>query len=469
MKNIIKIFFIVLLALTFASCTEKGPSNQNSSELNEALQLGVEVIKVEGLTATVRITSDGSDADTWYGFATTEKDVYTAYQNKIKELVKGGEIKGLKNSPSFMTQAKNLKPYTKYNYIVFGINKNGEIYGAPAYAEFTSGLVENENWKVNYNGKDVIGEGDYAHEYDHTVKVTSTDNNKYFITAYDKETYEAVDIKLIAEYEIAYLKQWIESYNEANGTELTVNHMLFEGDGIDALNIYPGDWYAIAIGVDENGELSGYYSSTEINIPEEVATDAYRSWLGKWTWTGSNGVAWNVEFHKGINNMLYYMSGWEGFPTGRGLDIPVMWDPENENWFITTSYIGTFQFSNGIGDAIITGAYKTKDDQQSVIMQTDYPLCRSTITEEGARICEDYPEEEITGGTGIDMSYLLYIVQFDSGISYMSRQEAWPTFPITITEYNEYDDDEDFDFGLTSVPVQMGKKSVQTFTNANKY
>ncbi len=466
MKNIIKIFFVVLLALMFASCTEKGPATQNGNSLNEALKLTVEVVKVEGLTATVRITSDGSDEDTWYGFATSETDVMKAYQDKIRELVKGGEIKGLKNSPSFMTQAKGLEPYTKYNYIVFGINKNGEIYGAPAVAEFTSGLVENENWDVNYNGKAVIGEGDYAQEYEHTVTVTSSDNNKYFITAYDKATYEAVDIKRIAEYELSYLKAWIENYNETNNTKLTINHMLFDGDGIDALNIYPGDWYAIAIGVNDKGELSGLYSSTEINIPEEVATEAYKSWLGKWTWTGENGVSWDVEFHKGINNMLYYMSGWEGFPTGRGLDIPVMWSPEDELWYIYTSYLGTFQFSSGIGDVYVSGAFM-KGEQQSVIIQENYPICIGGNTEDGSKRCYGYAEEDNDGNVTA-ITHMLYFAQFETGLSYLSRQEAWPTFPITITEVDEFDDEFDEEMETASVPVQMGKRSVQTFTKSLK-
>ncbi len=491
MKNIIKIFFVVLLALSFASCTEKGPDATNGNKLNEQLKLTVDVIKVEGLTATVRITSDGSDEDTWYGFVTDETDVMKAYQNKILELTSSGAITGLKNSPSFMTQAVNLEPYTDYNYIVFGINKKGEIYGAPVAAKFTSGLIETDRWEVSYNGKDVAGKGESAKEYEHTIRVKSKENDdqKYFVACFEKEYLDAIiayygGIEPLAESYLEYLKAVIKEVNNQNaGTEKqTIESILFPDvvggivqDGIEAASIYPTDWCAVAIGVDHKhitstgaGRLSGEYSITHFNIPEETATKEYSSWIGKWTWTGANGVSWDVEFHKYINNLWYTMTGWEGFGEKSNLNIIVDWNKEKERWEIYSANLGTFQFADGIGDGFVSANYtitqNNKEPVEASLTDEGILICYLDTAEDGSFICKGY--SGTAEGTTAEMKYLHYLAVFDDYIRYMTNpKDGWPTFPITITPYSESSDDDD-EFGPlpSAASIEKEKEGVQIFT-----
>ncbi len=459
MKNIIKFFLAAVLGLALASCDEKGPDQPGGEDkkLNENIKLTVTVMKAEGVTANIRITSDGSDADTWYGFATTEKDVEKAISKKITEIVKDGKVtEKLLNKASHVDQLKDLEAKTAYTYIAFGLTEDGTRYGLPASATFETGnkkvdMVENPAWTVEYAGAGVINET----EYDHTIKVTSTDKNKYFISAYDKETYELNDIFDVAQYELDYLKEWIAGYNEENKTSLTVNDMLFEGNGVDAMNLYPGDWYAIAIGVDDNGDLSGFYSATAFNIPEPEATEAYSSWLGKWTWTGENGLAWTVEFEHGINNMLYYMRGWE--PTEDGntaeLTIPVMWDEENELWYIYTSNLGYYEFEDGIGAIYVLGAIG-----KDIYPIENLPICLGGMTEDGGRAAYGY-EEEMEDGTVLTIEHMQYVAVLPDGYYLVSDTSEWPTFPIVITPYVEA--------GTASVSeVKDEYKSVMKFTKA---
>ncbi len=492
MKNIIKIFFVVLLTLTFGSCTEKGTDDQNGNRLNEDLKLTVDVIKVEGLTATLRITSNGSDEDTWYGFATKETDAMKAYQQKILELTSTGKLVGLKNSPSFMTQAKGLEPYTDYNYIAFGINKDGEIYGAPAIAKFTSGLIETEDWEVSYNGKATINDV----EYEHTIRAKSRNNQdkKYFITCAEKEYIDEViayygGIEPLAEYYLEYMKYVIaESNKQSAGNEKqNISSVLFPDvvggvvqDGIEAANIYPGDWYAIAIGVDPKavtstglGRLSGEYSITSFNIPEEIATPEYASWIGKWTWTGANGVAWDVEFKKGFNNLWYNMSGWEGFGKNKNLDISVNWNKELKRWEIYSYTLGEFQFSEGVGYGFLTATYTvTEKGKEPVKSYLDMEngegvlICYLEEDADGTFKCKGYTAtaEDVT----LKMDFMHYLAVFENKVRFMSNpEEGWPTFPITITPYGMNNDDDEF--GALSYPVPVEKKNrAQIFTRCPK-
>ncbi len=457
MKKFIKILFTAIVFTTLASCTEKGPDQPGTNgSLNENIEFTIKVMKVEGTTATIKVEHNGTEADSWYAFATTEKDAMKAYQNKVKELQKEEKIE-VNNKVSLTKQIKDLEPNKDYLYVVFGITESGQIYGIPASEQFKTGskktdMVVNPAWTTEYTGPGVINET----EYEHTISVKSTDLNKYFITAWDKLSFETYDVSDIALYELENLKAWLEAYNEEKKTDITLNQMLFTGNGMDAMNLYPGDWYAIAIGVDSNGELSGLYAASEFNIPEEEATESYLSWLGDWTFTGANGASFDVTFHKGINNMLYYMSGWEGAETGYGLDIPIEWSKEAEQWAIFTTNLGTFEFEDGLGDIYILGGIG-----KNIYPIDGLPICIGGFAEDGSRVCYGYSEEAEDGST-LTIEYMQYVAYINQGFYGVHNVEAWPTFPIVITPRETT--------GTAAVKSEAAKerKSVMMHTRAPK-
>ncbi len=468
MKNIIKILFSVLMVLAFASCGNNGDGpiepnkpvtgggGEDKPVLTEDLTFTFEVIEVDATTAKIKVSNNGTTTDSWYGFATTNSNVKEAISEKYNELTANETISGLKKQTSYTATVSGLEPETEYNYIAFGITSEGELYGNPSSVKFTTarGEVEMEKnaaWTVAYNGAAEIN----GTTYEHTITVTSTDKNKYFISAYDKETFETSDIKLLAEAELAYLKEVVAYYQQEPGYEkITIQDMLFEGNGMDAMNLTPGDWYGIAIGVDANGELSGLYAAAPFTIEEEEATEAYASWIGNWTWTGSNGVAWDVTIDKGINNNLYYLSGWEGPETSKNVEIPMMWDAENEVWAILTTNYGTFNFGeDGDGEVWILGAQNTGN----IYPIENLPICIGGITEDGQRACISYTEE-MEDGSMFSFDYMMYIAAIGDMYYMLSRTEAWPTFPIVITPSET----------AAQASVKEEIKGTQKFTQAPK-
>lgn len=460
LRNFIRLGALAVVSAVGFGCTPENKSGEEKKNLNENLAFTLEVTEVESDKAKIKVEHNGERDDTWYGFATTESNIDEAVLDKIDELLEGKEtIIGLQKSTQKTVTIRDLEPKTDYTYIVFGLTEDGTIYGIPETVEFTTQdevkevtFEPNPAWTVEYTGKGTINET----EYEHTVTVTSTDANTYFITGISKSWIDAYSIKEIAESELEYLMAFIDYYNEAYSTNITIANMLFKGNGMDALDLIPGDWYAMAIGVDSNGNLTGHYAISEvINIPEEPATEAYLSWIGDFTWTGANGVSFNVTFKKGINNLYYYMSGWEGAAT-EGLDIQVEWMPDYERWIIYTQYFGTFEFEGGIyGDIYVLGA-----DSEYIYPISGFPICQGGVNEDGSLTAIGY-EETDEEGNSISIKHMQFSVATEEGFYQLSNTQEWPEFPVTITK-------------KTSAEVQtlsaegQERKSVQKFTNAPK-
>ncbi len=453
MKKFFKFAFAAFMIAAIASCNEKpgpepGPGNDTNNpggdktELNENIVFTLAVAETTENSAKISVEHNGSSKDSWYAFATDAKNWEEALAAKIAELTAEGTVKGLKKQTKYTVSVNGLNPDTEYTFIVFGITSEGQTFGKPATIEFKTKrgeavMEENPAWTVAYNGKATIGQ----QEYEHTITVTSTDQNPYFIMAYSKEIVEAYDIKAIAIDALAQLKETVAYYQQQPGYEsLTLQDMLFTGDGIDAMNLTPGDWYGFAFGVDKDDELSGLYAMAPFTIAEEEATEAYNSWLGNWTFTGANGVAFDVTIHKGINNELYYLSGWEGPNTDQngnvvdglvsdGIEIPMYWYEEDGMWAIMTTDFGTFNFGTaGNGNVWILG-YADK----YIWPIEDLPLAIGFVTDDGTRTVIGYSDEGEAIGEPIAMEYMMYIAAIGESFYTLSGVQEWPTFPLAIT------------------------------------
>lgn len=457
MKKFFKFAAVAAIAAMFASCTEKpGPEPDDPKdpetpkvEITENLAFTLEVTEVEADQAKIKVEHNGTTKDSWYGFVTTESDVNAAIAAKVTELTAdGGKISGLKKNRSTTVTVRNLEPETDYAYVVFGMTAEGELYGTANSVKFETAKGEvvmtvNPAWKVEYTGAGVI----YEQEYEHTITVTSTDNNKYFITGLSKEYFEQNDLKAIAEEELAYVKAYIDQFNQQNGTNYTIDAMLFDGSGVDALMLDPGEWYAMAIGVGPDGELSGLYAISEvITIAEEEMSEAYAAWLGDWTFTGANGAAYNVTFAKGVSNQSYQMTGWQDMTQ---IPVEVTWLAEDGIWVIYPQSFGTYTIDNEgtEGDIYFLGAQET---EQGYTMYTDAPVCLGGPTENGL-ISIGYSDEE----NGIDMQLMSYFVVIGGTPYFWDSIDLCPSFPITITPATE---------AASTRSVEKEYKSVAKFT-----
>ncbi len=464
MKKIIRTAIAVLMLAGFASCNGDDPikptpdgdkpgtekPGTEKPTLNENIKFTLEVKEVTADKAKIQVKHNGTSSDTYYGFATDAENWKEALAAKITELTAEGKVRGLKKMVSTTFSISSLTPDTQYTFVVFGITEDGTTYGTPATIEFKTKrgeveMVENAAWTVSYTGKGTINNT----EYEHTISVKSTDENTYFISSCDKASFEAKDIKEIAKEELEYLKQTVAYLQQQpEYKNLTIQDMLFKGDGIDAMNLIPGDWYGIAIGVDESGELSGLYAAAPFTIEEEEATAEYSAWIGNWTWTGSNGVSFDVTFDHYINNNSYILTGWEGTYEWPFL---VTWEPEDEIWYIMSANIGEAQFGEQEGYVYITGM-----STDGYIWPTD-PICVGGFDEAGNRVSYGYPIEY--EGKTYEIAQMLYIgvIGDEVGAGIMGVKE-WPTFPITITPNTK----------AAPASVEKEYKSVCKFTKAPK-
>lgn len=451
MKKIFAIIFTALVAIT--SCQDP-VEEQTKHELNQDLTFTLDIASVTSDMAKIRVSHNGVKEDTWYGFLTSDVKTNDAklISQKITELMAGDLKSELNNTVATTITLRDLESKTSYKYLAFGLSESGEIYGMSSSIEFQTEqgkvqMKENKAWKVVYTGRGTINE----QEYEHTVTVNSSDLNTYFLTAYSVETFEEYGIEAIAEYELEYLKEWLKAYNKQYNSNITIGQMLFKGTGKDALNLTPGDWYAIAIGADDLGNLTGYYALSEvISIKEEEPTEAYASWLGDWTWTGANGLSYDITFHKNISNMSYGMTGWEG-DEANGLGFVVEWMPEEELWAIYSQYIGTFSFGEaGDGDIFLCA-----NDGQYFYTE-NVPVCVGGYDEEGNAVAYGYAEEMEDGST-VKIQTMYYQALIGEDFYWVTNngyENGTPTFPAKLTK--------------KSSPAEMSadsneRSSVQTF------
>ncbi len=438
MKKFFKYAAMAAIAAMFASCTEKPaptpepePDTEKPKvEITEDLAFTLEVTEVEAELAKVKVEHNGTTKDTWYAFATTEADVNKAIAAKVAELTAdGGKISGLKKSRSTTVTVRSLEPETDYTFIVFGITSEGELYGTAASTTFKTvkaelKYTENAAWTVEYKGAGVVMD----EEYEHTVTVTSTDNNYYFLAAYPVAEFEEYGIKAIAEEEFGIYMEYLNAFNQQYGTDYNMLAYCWQGTATDYIFVDPGvEYYALAIGVGEDGQLNGLWAKSDvIYIEEDEMTPEYAAWLGDWTFTGSNGASYNVTLEKKISNTSYNLYGWDG----NDLDeypVEVSWEADYGLWTIYPQNFGTFEFQDGSkGDIYFLGG---QENEQGFSLYTDVPACMGFVAEDGSYNVLGFADEE----SGIDMTLMCHFVVIDGTPYFWNDPAAVPTFPITVT------------------------------------
>ena len=450
MKKFFRFAAIAVAAIALLSC-EKDPQGgstqkpddgdkpgQTTPEYTENLTFTLEVTEVEADKAKIKVEHNGTTKDTWYGFATTESDVNKAIADVLAE----GNVTLKKNTKTTMT-VRNLEPETEYTFIAVGIKADGTQYGEPATVKFTTAKVEeptppapegytvNPNWTVTY-----IGEYEQQGKvFEHVVLVESSDTNPFFITAWPVDYYEELGIATVVEEEIKAWNEMLAQYPGATWADIVYAESILSQVSIDPA--YGTKWYAMAIGCDTNGKATGLYALSEVidleNLggEEEEPTAEYAAWLGNWTFTGANGVAFDVTMKQGKANKTYKLAGWEG-PESEGLDIKVEWMADYGIWVIYAQSFGTYNFGqSGNGEIwlapmiLSTGSFYPADG---------VPACLGGTLEDGSMLVEGY-SEELEDGSVIAMETMMYLVNLEADGKWynITSTKEWPTFPLTVT------------------------------------
>ena len=479
MKKFFKFAAIAAITAAFVSCTEKPgpeptpePGPGTTPEYTEDLTFTLEVAEVEADKAKIKVEHNGTTKDTWYGFATTESDVDKAIADVLEE----GNISLKKNTKTTVT-VRSLEPETEYTFIAVGIKADGTTYGEPATVKFTTAKAEeptppaptpgeytiNPNWTITYIG-------DYEQDgkvYNHVITVETTDTNPYFVTAWPVEAFDQVGIATVVEEEIKAWEELLAQYPGATwANDILYAESILATVGIDPA--YGTKWYAIAIGCDTNGNATGLYALSEVIDLENLGggddvepTAEYSAWLGDWTFTGANGVAFNVTMKQDKANQTYKLAGWEG-PDSEGLDIKVEWMADYGIWIIYAQSFGTYNFGqSGNGEVwlapmiLSTGSFYPADG---------VPACLGGTLEDGSMLVEGY-SEELEDGSVIAMETMMYLVNLEADGKWynITTTKEWPTFPLTVTPATKTQSVKEFKGGKKTLNL-LAPKTFKTFS-----
>jgi hypothetical protein len=206
----------------------------------------------------------------------------------------------------------DLQPKTSYRVIAARILSTGKITGEVAELTFVtlrdpSKFEVNPEWQIVYKGREADKEDENldVEVFACTVGESAESYVPCVITKEDFSVYYKEDHRKCFEDYVAFRNA--ENVKWPN-VILTEDYEHIEN------RLRHDDYILFMVGVDASGELTGYYAQTECKIEQEVATDAYRKWIGKWTLKGKcNGkdITYQVEISPEENNLYYRMSGWE--------------------------------------------------------------------------------------------------------------------------------------------------------------
>ena len=436
MKILTKVAAILMVASALLSCKKEPVNNVPNEpekpdqpnveveiEYTEDIEFSIKVLSVDATTAEIEVEHTGTEDDTWYGFATTSTNVKVAMADMVAELTENDDEKvtGLLNGYSKTIKLEDLEPETKYNYIVFAITEDGDVYGTEEHENFktTTNYRVNSAWTVEFTGRQFIGEEEYAN----TVTVTSKDENPYFMTIVTKDRFESTEIKTLLTEELESLKKFIDDYNTYYDVVTTFKSWCFSGKAIDAFGLESGhDYIAMAIGASEDGELTGLYAYSEVFKPyEEEMTEAYASWIGDWVFTGANGVAFDISIRKDKSNKTFAMTGWEGEEASH---CEVIIDWYGDSWMIWSQHILSGSDPTYGNFDIYFCPVNTENGKGYI---GDYPMCIGAVTKDGSRMVGIYQEE------GFTFTHMQFLAEWPDGLYRVTHTTEFPTFPITVT------------------------------------
>lgn len=217
----------------------------------------------------------------------------------------------------------------------------------------------NENWTVSYGGRETIDTEQGSAMAD-IISVMSTDTERYFTSVYTADVFDNNEISAIVEDAVStmlstYGPNWVGDFSYTES--VTEYYQLFS----------PGEYRAIAIGIDDNGAPSGLYQLSDKFEPDPITgSDGYNKWLGDWRIEDSEGRGYDITISGYTADELYTMSGWESAvlveSMGSALDIPLVFDPESgslifaaQPLYQTTSFTLWFLGSTEPGSLTLPG------------------------------------------------------------------------------------------------------------------
>lgn len=299
------------VVVTFAGCSQKiGPE-----VVEYDVQVSLRVDEVFQEKAYIRLNHDGSQDDYWYYLLT--EDLYTEARLLLEgalgaDLDADGKISANVGTNKNIT-FENLDAKTKYRVIASRILADGSIAGNVAELIFLTRrdpavFEAYPQWMVEYKERRVAADDpdDESEIFACTVADTAETYVACLLSEDDFKKSYGEDIRACFEDYVAFRN--MEHVKWPNVVKNESSEHVED-------RLRSGKYIVFMIGITAEGELTGYYARQDFSIQQEVATEAYRKWIGKWTITGSAGgkdIRYPVEIFSDENNLYYRMEGWEG-------------------------------------------------------------------------------------------------------------------------------------------------------------
>ena len=314
MKKVFYAFASLLSLAAFAGCQKDGG---DEAEHNASFRLVL--MDAVGTSASVAVSSTGTEADTWYCFCTSDLNSSTADLVSSEVAKLGGNASSVLKSGNKSVSFQNLTSDTDYRAVVTGLLSDGSVYGTPVELKFNSGkefgvIQKNENWKVSYAGRGMYGEKNWTIADFITVEVGGSNSDKFFSTVVPASSVpDQNDSEAMGEF----LDQCIEE-TQAQLDEYgrTWSDVLVDESVDDPYPVLAeGEYYAFAIGADTKGRRSGLWNCSKFKIEPASGSEEFMKYQGVWTYTSAEGTSIDVTFtpiiseSEGIGG--YLVKGWQ--------------------------------------------------------------------------------------------------------------------------------------------------------------
>lgn len=264
--------------------------------------------------AYIRLNHDGNQEDYWYYMVTEDmlSDAATLLKEHISAtLESAGEIVGNTGTNRNIT-VEDLDAKTSYRIIAARLLSDGSITGNVAELVFTT--------LRNPDVFEVHPDWEIAYKERRTAADDPNEESEVFLCSVGggSDTYVPC-LLLKSDFEASYggnLRACFEDYVAFRNLQHVKWPNVVTAEECEHLEdrLRHGDYIVFMIGIDAEGELTGWYARTDVTIEQEKATDAYRRWIGKWELKGTcseQAITYQVEIVPDENNLYYRMYGWE--------------------------------------------------------------------------------------------------------------------------------------------------------------
>ena len=437
LTNILKALLVGTMIISLFGCQQSDPVEENVATTDVAILLDLDKVTLEA--ANVRVRHTGALDMTWVYMTTQdlETPAATLLAEKLAADVKlTGEVVAYVGSNKSIA-ITDLDPKSYYRFICQAIDaQTCQTIGTPSELTFRTrrdpAVFEiNDNWTIT------VGER----------KVSNVDNQEYdsfILDSNDEESYVLVPLK-VSDFDFYYsnnMQAFFEDYVASYGYEVGDNKwkdVVKTGDMTwTEQRLRSGEWFIFMIGIDSEGELTGYYQKLELTIKQEVATDAYNRWLGTWQVSKDGEILFNIDILPSENNMWFYMSGWEsnnvyGYDTTDPALMPeLFFDKETGEMCFISQYVNTMVSNSETYDFYFSGTFTYGSTYVLGSEVLNYRMADAGFLDSTYKNVRVEPCDFVTQGLSFPIESVCYMYSVSGQLGAISL--APPTLPLTMTK-----------------------------------